>query len=131
MFFVLFKKNLFRPSDQCYSASHLASKLSLLFLTSRLAASQFLFVFGKKYLFSFTALAQLVYCLPAFRNDLLHYYFMCIGLATIVTTTVAYIAFLYFTDKNSLQHPQLKYPPTAHSIYLLSCIFFMGGKNPF
>ena len=53
-------------------------QLRLLFLTSGLDGSQFLFVLGEKNLFSFTALAQLVCCLPAFRDDCLHYYFICI-----------------------------------------------------
>ena len=62
---------------------------------------QFLFVWGGKKSSFFPALSQLVCCLPVFRNEL-PYYFMCVGLATIVTTTVAYIEFLYFTDKNSV-----------------------------
>lgn len=93
----------------------------------------FLFFLGGegKCPFSFTALAQLVCCLPAFRNDFLHYYFMCIGLATIVTTTVAYTEFFYFTDKKLVASPTAEIS-THSSHYLLTeflIFFFMEGKK--
>ena len=108
-----------------------SSQPCLLFLTSGLAGSQFLFVLGgKKNRFSFPALAQLVCCLPVFRNELLHYYFMGVGLATIVTTTVAYIEFLYFTDKNSVASCTDEVS-THSSQYLFTELYFSSlGRKP-
>lgn len=89
----------FRPVLLCFPFS---SQPSLLFLTSGLAGSQFLFVLGGKkiILLSLPWLSWSAVCLSLEMNFSI--IILCVGLATIVTTTVAYIEFLYFTDKNSV-----------------------------
>ena len=55
---------------------------------------------------------------------------MCVGLATIVTTTVAYIELLYFTDKNSVA--SFKDEISTHSsqcLFTEFVVFFIGEKT--
>lgn len=102
-------------------------QLRLLFLTSGLDGSQFLFVLGEKIFFlSLLWLSWSAVCQPLEMTASIIILYV-LNLANIVTTTVAYTEFLFFTDKKLLHHPQLKYPSMAHNIYLLSCNFY--GKT--
>lgn len=109
--------------------SSFSSQTSLLFLTSRLASSQFLF-FCKKNIFFLSLLwfSCSAICLPLEMTDSM--IILCVlNPANIVRTTVSCIEFLYATTRKLLHHPQLKYPSTAHGICFLSCIL-LWGKNP-
>lgn len=117
----------FRPVLLCFPFS---SQPSLLFLTSGLAGFQFLFVLGeKKNHFSFPALAQLVCCLPVFRNELLHYYFICwIGNYCNYNCCLYWVPLFHWQELRCIIQRWNIHPQLTVSIYWI-VVFFTGEKT--